>query len=190
MAPPAKWLLDTNVLSELRRPRPDQRVITWIEAHPLEDLYISTVTLAEIRFGIETLPDAVRRANLEAWLTEEVRPMFTHRTLEITEDIMVRWRQLVEEGPAKRAYLLSTRPHHRSNRAGARLHPCDAQRERLRRPRRHPAQSLGDIDSMRSPPTPLVSKPSPTKATSTSPSSSNTSSTFPRPQSSCSLSSK
>ena len=96
--PPAKWLLDTNVLSELRRSRPDQRVTSWIEAHPLDDLYISTVNLAEIRFGIETLPDQIRRAELETWLTGKVRPMFTHRVLEITEHIMLRWRLLVEEG--------------------------------------------------------------------------------------------
>ena len=99
MAPkPAKWLLDTNVLSELCRPRPDQRVTAWIEAHPLDDLYVSTVTLAEIRFGIETLPDQIRRSELETWLAIKVRPMFTHRVLEITEDIMLRWRLLVEEG--------------------------------------------------------------------------------------------
>jgi predicted nucleic acid-binding protein len=99
--PPAKWLLDTNVLSELRRPRPDQRVTTWIEAQPLDDLYVSTVTLAEIRFGIETLPDQIRRAELETWLAGKVRPMFTHRVLEITEGIMLRcvclWRKAGKE---------------------------------------------------------------------------------------------
>jgi len=96
--PLAKRLLDTNVLSELRRSRPDQRVTAWIEAQPLDDLYVSTVTLAEIRFGIETLPDQIRRAELETWLAGKVRPMFTHRVLEITEGIMLRWRLLVEEG--------------------------------------------------------------------------------------------
>ena len=47
------WLLDTNILSELRRPRPEPKVSAFIAAQPLERLYVSAVTLAEIRFGIE-----------------------------------------------------------------------------------------------------------------------------------------
>src|SRR5262249_31712891 len=58
----------------------------------------STVTLAEIRFGIELLPDAARRSELNDWLSRKVRPMFEQRVLEITEDIMLKWRVLVEEG--------------------------------------------------------------------------------------------
>jgi len=54
------WLLDTNVLSELRRPRPNAKVLTFIAKQPLENLYISAVTLAEIRFGIEMLNEAGR----------------------------------------------------------------------------------------------------------------------------------
>lgn len=64
----------------------------------MESLYISTVTLAEIRFGIELLPDAARRSALNNWLTHKVRPMFVQRVLPITEDIMLKWRLLVEEG--------------------------------------------------------------------------------------------
>ncbi len=55
------WLLDTNILSELRRPNPDQRVVTFIAGRPLAELYISTVTFAEIRFGIELVADPTRR---------------------------------------------------------------------------------------------------------------------------------
>jgi predicted nucleic acid-binding protein len=49
------WLLDTNVLSELRRPRPEQRVVAFVAGCPLAELHISVVTLAEIRFGIELI---------------------------------------------------------------------------------------------------------------------------------------
>lgn len=49
------WLLDTNVLSELRRLRPDPNVVAFVAAQPLDQLYISAVTLAELRFGIELL---------------------------------------------------------------------------------------------------------------------------------------
>jgi len=92
------WLLDTNILSELRRPKPERTVLTFIAAQPLELLYISTVTLAEIRFGIELLPEVARRSELNEWLAHKVRPMFEQRVLAVTEDIMFRWRLLVEEG--------------------------------------------------------------------------------------------
>lgn len=92
------WLLDTNILSELRRPKPEPKVTAFIAGQPLESLYISTATLAEIRFGIELLSDAARRSELNDWLSRRVRPMFEHRILDITEDIMLKWRLLVEEG--------------------------------------------------------------------------------------------
>jgi predicted nucleic acid-binding protein len=92
------WLLDTNILSELRRPKPEPKVVAFVEAQPLEQLYVSVVTLAEIRFGIERVPDATRRAELNDWLALKVRPMFEQRTLPVTEDVMFKWRLLVEEG--------------------------------------------------------------------------------------------
>ena len=92
------WLLDTNVLSELRRAKPEQRVIAFIAAQPLDLLHVSTATLAEIRFGIELVAEPSRRADLNDWLTHKVRPMFERRVLAITEDVMLKWRLLVEEG--------------------------------------------------------------------------------------------
>jgi toxin FitB len=92
------WLLDTNVLSELRRPRPEPKVLAFVAAQPLDGLFISSVTLAEIRFGIELVADASRRAVLNDWLTHKVRPMFDQRVLSVTEDIMFKWRLLVEDG--------------------------------------------------------------------------------------------
>jgi len=92
------WLLDTNVISELRRPRPEPRVVAFIAAQPLEQLFVSAVTLAEIRFGIELVADVNHRAALTDWLTHKVRPMFEQRVLPVTEDIMFKWRLLVEEG--------------------------------------------------------------------------------------------
>jgi predicted nucleic acid-binding protein len=92
------WLLDTNVLSELRRPRPDPMVVAFVAGQPLDRLFVSTVTFAEIRFGIERLADPTRRAALQTWLTHTVRPMFDQRVLPISEDVMVRWRLLVEDG--------------------------------------------------------------------------------------------
>ena len=92
------WLLDTNVISELRRPRPSARVRAFVAAQRLENLYVSAVTFAEIRFGIEAVADPVRRAELNDWLQHKVRPMFEQRVLEVSEDVMFKWRLLVEEG--------------------------------------------------------------------------------------------
>ena len=92
------WLLDTNVISELRRPRPDGNVLRFIARQRMDDLFVSTVTFAEIRFGIERLEDPARRAELNDWLLHRVRPLFAQRVLEVSEDVMFRWRLLVEEG--------------------------------------------------------------------------------------------
>jgi predicted nucleic acid-binding protein len=90
------WLLDTNVLSELRRPKPDVKVVQFVSAQSLDLLYVSVVTFAEIRFGIELVKDVSRRMDLDDWLAHKLRPMFEERVLEITEDIMLKWRLLVE----------------------------------------------------------------------------------------------
>ena len=92
------WLLDTNTLSELRRPGPEPKVVAFVASQPLAALYVSTVTFAEIRFGIELLGDAGRRAELQDWLTHKLRPMFAQRTLPVSEDVMLKWRLLVEAG--------------------------------------------------------------------------------------------
>jgi len=86
------WLLDTNILSELRRLKPEPKVLAFVAAQPLDLLYVSSATFAEIRFGIELVADASRRAELNDWLTHQVRQMFAQRVLAITEDVMFRWR--------------------------------------------------------------------------------------------------
>jgi toxin FitB len=92
------WLLDTNVLSEGRKPRPEPRVTAFYAAQPLEQLYISVVNIAEIRFGIELQEDPERRAQLNKWLTLTLRPAFAGRILPLTEDILLKWRLLMEDG--------------------------------------------------------------------------------------------
>jgi toxin FitB len=92
------WLLDTNVLSELRRSKPEPKVVAFIASKPLDQLFVSTVTFAEIRSGIERVGDATRRAELNDWLAHKVRPMFDQRALAVTEDVMFKWRLLVADG--------------------------------------------------------------------------------------------
>jgi predicted nucleic acid-binding protein len=92
------WLLDTNILSEGRKPRPEPRVTAFYDSQPLNQLYISVVNIAEIRFGIELQEDPARRAELSDWLTLTLRPAFAGRILPVTEDIFLKWRLLMEDG--------------------------------------------------------------------------------------------
>ncbi len=92
------FLLDTNILSELRKPKPERKVVAKIASLPLDALFVSSVTFAEIRFGIEQVADPSKRGELGTWLARKLRPMFEDRVLAISEDVMLRWRILVEEG--------------------------------------------------------------------------------------------
>jgi toxin FitB len=100
------WLLDTHVLSELRRKLPEPAVERFIVAQPLGDLYVSEVTFAEIRFGIELIGDPERRSERNHWLDQRLRPLFGRRTLPITEAILLHWRLMIEAG-RKRGHTYS-----------------------------------------------------------------------------------
>lgn len=85
------FLLDTNVPSETVRPAPDSRVTAWIEAQPLESLFISVVSFGEWHKGITLLPPSRRKAELQAWLDTRVPNLFSGRILPITAAIAQRW---------------------------------------------------------------------------------------------------
>lgn len=74
-------LLDTNVVSEPLRQAPDSRVIAWIDAQPLETLFLSAVTVAELRAGVALLPSGKKRAGLQESLEKRVLPLFAGRVL-------------------------------------------------------------------------------------------------------------
>jgi predicted nucleic acid-binding protein len=101
------WLLDTNVFSELRKPKCDPSVKEWIAGRRASELYVCSVTFAEIRFGIQRIVDAQRRHPLNHWLDSELRPWFRGRVIEIDEDVILRRRELVEVG-RKRGHTYST----------------------------------------------------------------------------------
>ena len=79
------YLLDTNVISEVVRPRPDRCVARWIESNEEESLFLSVLTLGEIRKGITTLADAPRNALLEAWFTSDLLVRFEGRILPVDQ---------------------------------------------------------------------------------------------------------
>ena len=74
-------ILDTNVLSEPLRPRPSQRVVDWLDAQAPEALFLTTISLAELFAGIETLPAGRRRAALKEALSTQIRGLFGERIL-------------------------------------------------------------------------------------------------------------
>jgi predicted nucleic acid-binding protein len=92
------WLLDTNVISELRKPACHAAVRRWAAEEPPERLFLSVVTMAEIRFGIERQSDPSFRSELGTWLDTELRPWFQGRLLAIDEEVMLAWRWMVQRG--------------------------------------------------------------------------------------------
>ena len=74
-------LLDTNVVSEPLRPAPDTRVIAWIDAQPLETLFLSAITVAELRAGVALLSAGRRRTGLQEGLEKRMLPLFAGRVL-------------------------------------------------------------------------------------------------------------
>ena len=99
------FLLDTNVISELIRPRPDAKVADWISSTDENLLSLSVLTFGEIRKGIAALPAAARRARLEAWLDHDLALRFAGRILPVDQPVADRWGRLSAEVASKRMVL-------------------------------------------------------------------------------------
>ena len=89
------YLIDTNVLSELRRKQPDARVVSWIQARPRPALFLSVLTLGEIRKGIERIEDSAHKQSLVDWLEVELPHYFVGRLIGIDPHIADRWGRLM-----------------------------------------------------------------------------------------------
>ena len=98
--------MDTNVVSELRKTNPNPKVKAWSDARASHMLYLSTVTLAEIRYGIERQGNAALREDLILWLDRTLRPWFAGRILALDEEVILEWRRMVESG-RKRGVVFS-----------------------------------------------------------------------------------
>jgi predicted nucleic acid-binding protein len=85
------YLLDTNVLSELRRKKPSTAVTAWINERAASTFFLSVFTLGELRKGIENLSDDKRRRSLLDWLEVELPSFFTGRILSIDASVADRW---------------------------------------------------------------------------------------------------
>lgn len=95
------FLLDTNCISELVRVKPDPRVLQWMDAADESLLYLSVLTLGEIRKGVAGLPQGKRRTHLESWLELELLSRFSGRLLGIEAAVADRWGLLAAEAKGK-----------------------------------------------------------------------------------------
>lgn len=87
------YLLDTNVISELVARQPSQKVMDWIDTMPDERIYLSVITIGELKKGIEKLPATQRKERLRDWLNEELLVRFAGRILPIDTAVMLIWGQ-------------------------------------------------------------------------------------------------
>lgn len=110
------YLLDTNVLSELRRRVPDPAVVAWVEGRPASTFFLSVLTLGEIRRGIESLGDERRRLRLLDWLEAQVPAFFSGRILAVDLPVADRWGRLLAQAgrplPAIDSLLAATALQH------------------------------------------------------------------------------
>jgi predicted nucleic acid-binding protein len=110
------YLLDTNLISELVRARPSERVVRWFRQVPDEALYLSALTLGEIGKGVEALPAGPRREKLRVWLETELPDWFEDRVLAVDAAVADRWGRLLAEVkrtvPAVDSLLAATALHH------------------------------------------------------------------------------
>lgn len=96
-----RYLLDTNVVSELIARRPDGRVVRWVDGLEPGSTYLSVITVGEISKGIEKLPDSRRKDTIREWLSGDLLLRFEGRVLTIDVDVMLTWGSLVAESESR-----------------------------------------------------------------------------------------
>ena len=97
-----RYLLDTNIISNVVKPQPSESLLVWMAAQRDEDLFIASLTVAEIRRGILEKPNGKKRATLDAWFSgpEGPRALFADRILPFDEKAGLIWAELMAEGKA------------------------------------------------------------------------------------------
>ena len=122
---PSGFLLDTNVVSELMKPRPSRRVADWVESTPEELLYLSVITIGEVRKGINLLDDNdPKRAALLSWLDRDLRVRFAGRLLTFDDAVAERWGHARGAGEEAAADAPDNRRAACSDRASSRPDLC------------------------------------------------------------------
>jgi len=113
------YLLDTCVISELASKQPDARVVEWVDSLPSERMYLSVITIGEIRKGIEKLQESKRKEALRSWLQDELLVRFRDRIVVLDLGALLTWGDLAaalaRQGrplPAMDSLLAATALHH------------------------------------------------------------------------------
>jgi tRNA(fMet)-specific endonuclease VapC len=88
------YLLDTNVISELIAREPNQKVVDWIDSLDPETVYLSVITIGELRKGTEKLASSRRKDQLTTWLASDLLRRFADKMVAITIDVMLVWGEL------------------------------------------------------------------------------------------------
>ncbi len=96
-----KYLLDTNILSQFTKPQPDDAIMQWLMTADTDSLWLSTITLFEIRVGIEALPAGKRKQALARWLDEDVQLEYLDRILAVDAAVANRAALLVAQARAE-----------------------------------------------------------------------------------------
>ena len=96
-----RLLLDTNVLSEVTKPRPEGRVLAWLDGLDEDRSFISVVSIAEIRRGVALMDNGRKRDALVEWLALDLPQRFEHRVIPVDERVALAWGDLM--GEAKRS---------------------------------------------------------------------------------------
>jgi toxin FitB len=91
------FILDTNVISELVAARPNLKIIEWIQATDADRIFLSVISIGEIKKGIEKLPNSDRIVLLDHWLQEDLLAQFTDQILSIDVQTMLIWGKLVAQ---------------------------------------------------------------------------------------------
>ncbi len=99
----SRYLLDTNIISNITKPEPSQRLVSWMSRQMDENLYISSLTLAEIRRGVLEKPRGAKRRALDRWFSgpEGPQALFAGRVLPFDEKAGLIWGKLMAEGTAR-----------------------------------------------------------------------------------------
>ena len=90
-----KFLLDTCIISDLMAKRPNQAVMQWIDSVDEDRLYLSVITIGEMRKGIAILADSPRKLEMQEWLSDHLLSRFGDRIVVIDTGVMLDWGQLV-----------------------------------------------------------------------------------------------
>lgn len=89
------YILDTNIVSELIVKRPNQKVVEWLKGIDINNIFLSVITIGEIKKGIEKLPESQRKQNIQDWFENDLLIRFDGRILPLDLSVMLLWGELV-----------------------------------------------------------------------------------------------